>query len=155
MKKVLLSSLVVLMGLLLLGSANAPAQKMKGKGEKVMWTADEIKWDTLKNAPPGSGVMGCVLWGNPDKGPFGMFIKFPPGFSNALHYHSSALRVVVLKGAYIYVPEKGEEKSLGAGSYFTYPAGDRHSTKGAADSETIFFVTSTGKFDVVPVEAGK
>src|SRR5256886_8436444 len=52
-----------------------------------------------------------------------------------LHYHSSTFRAVVIKGAYIYVPETGEEKRLGAGSYFSYPALDRHSTRGAERSE--------------------
>jgi quercetin dioxygenase-like cupin family protein len=155
MKRAVLAWLMILVSMVLIDRTDAHAQKSKTKGERVMWTADEMKWDTLKSAPPGSGVMDCVLWGNLDKGPFGVLIKFPPGFTTPLHYHSSTLKAVVLKGAYIYVPEKGEEKRLGAGSYFTYPAGDRHSTHSAEDSETIFFVEGSGKFDVVPIEAKK
>src|ERR1041385_3689239 len=144
---------LVLVGLIFVAVPNALAQKkMMMKTNKVLWGAEDIKWDSLKGAPPGSGVMSALLWGNMDTGPFGAFIKFPPGFKNPLHYHSSAFKAVVLKGAYIYVPEKGEEKRLGPGSYFSYPAMDHHSTRGAEDSETVFYVESNGRFDVVPVE---
>ena len=155
MKRVLLLSLTVLIGLILVSPVNAPAQKKKMKQERVLWAGEDIKWDSLKGSPPGSGVMGAVLWGSLEKGPFGALIKFPPGFTMPLHYHSSGFKAVVIKGAYIYAPEGGEEKRLGPGSYFSYPALDRHATKGAEDSETIFFVESSGKFDVVPVEEKK
>ena len=155
MKGLLLFSVIVLIALLVASPANVLAQKKMAKGGHVAMTPEDLKWDTLKGAPPGSGVMSAALWGNPEKGPFGMFIKFPPGFTMPLHYHSSAFKAVVVKGAYIYVPEKGEEKRLGPGSYFSYPAKDRHSTKSAEDSETIFYVEGTGKFDAIPIEAGK
>ena len=154
MKRVLLFSAIVLIGLLLAIPGGAVAQKKMKEG-RVLWAAEDIKWDTLKGSPPGAGVMSALLWGNMEKGPFGALIKFPPGFKHPLHYHSSTLRAVVLKGAYIYVPEIGVEKRLGPGSYFTYPALDRHSTRGAEDSETIFFVESSGKFDVMPIEEKK
>ena len=155
MKRLLLSSLVVLTALALISPVNAQAQKKIAKGGHVAMPADDLKWDSLKGAPPGSGVMSSLLWGNPEKGPFGMFIKFPAGFTMPLHYHSSAFKAVVVKGAYIYVAENGEEKRLGSGSYFSYPAKDRHATKSAEDSETIFYVEGTGKFDAIPIEAGK
>jgi len=155
MKRAQLFSAIALIGLLLAGPGSAIAQKKKMKDGRVLWAAEDIKWDTLKGSPPGAGVMGAVLWGNMEKGPFGALIKFPSGFKHPLHYHSSTLRAVVIKGAYIYGPENGEEKRLGAGSYFSYPALDRHSTRGAEDSETIFFVESSGKFDVVPIEEKK
>jgi quercetin dioxygenase-like cupin family protein len=155
MKGPLLLFVVVLIGLFLAGPASALAQKKTPMGGHVALSADDLKWDSLKGAPPGSGVMSALLWGNPEKGPFGMFVKFPAGFKMPLHYHSSALKAVVVKGAYIYVPEKGEEKVLGPGSYYSYPAKDRHATKSAEDSETILYVEGTGKFDAIPIEAGK
>jgi hypothetical protein len=155
MKGPLLLFAAILIGLFLAGPANAQAQKKTPKGGHVAMSPDDLKWDTLKEAPPGSGVMKALLWGNMEKGPFGAFIKFPAGFKMPLHYHSSGFKAVVVKGAYVYVPEKGEEKVLGPGSYFSYPAKDRHATKSAEDSETIFYVEGTGKFDAIPIEAGK
>ncbi len=126
--------------------------KGKAKKEPVVISAEDVKWEPLKAAPPGTGVMTSVLWGNPDKGPFGIFIKFPPGYKNPLHFHNSDLKIVVVKGAYIYVPEMGEETRLGPGSYLFEPAKDHHATRGAEDSETIFYVEGPGKFDRVPIE---
>jgi hypothetical protein len=145
---------LALAGLIFMNIHNAFAQKMMKK-DKVLWAAEDIKWEPLKGSPPGSGVMTALLWGNMEKGPFGAFIKFPPGSKTPLHYHSSAFKAVVIKGAYIYDPENGEEKRLGPGSYFSYPAKDRHATNGAEDSETIFFVEGSGKFDIVPIEEKK
>lgn len=149
-----LCMVLLLVGIVVSLPHEALSQK-KMKSGKVLWAADDIKWDSLKGAPPGSGVMGSTLWGNPEKGPFGMFVKFPAGFNMPLHYHSNTLKAVVIKGAYIYVSPTGEEKPLGPGSYFVEPAMDHHGTKGAADSETIFYVESSGKFDAVPIEEKK
>jgi len=153
MRRFIILCALVLVGLIFVSVPNALAQKMKK--DKVLWAAEDIKWDSLKGAPPGSGVMSALLWGNMEKGPFGAFIKFPAGFKMPLHYHSSAFKADVVKGAYIYVPENGEEKSLGPGSYFSYPAKDRHATRSAEDSETIFYVEGNGKFDAVPIEEKK
>src|ERR1041384_1800305 len=45
------------------------------------------------------GVKKKILWGNHDKGPYGAFTKFDPGLTNALHTHTSEVRIVVLQGA--------------------------------------------------------
>ncbi len=149
MKKLSLSLAIVLIGLILLGATETFAQK-KMKKEATVWRAEDIKWDTLKGAPPGSGVMGAVLWGNLEKGPFGVLVKFPPGFKAPLHHHTSDLKMVVIKGAYIYVSESGTEKRCGPGSYVFEPSGVRHVTRGAEDSETIFYTEGNKKFDVIP-----
>lgn len=118
-----------------------------------MWAAEDIKWVSLKGAP--LGVMSATLWGNQEKGPYGALTKFPAGFKAPLHYHSSAMKIVVIKGAYIYKPEGGQEKRFGPGSYVSYPGGDRHTTRGAEDSETIFFIEQPGKFDINMIEMPK
>jgi quercetin dioxygenase-like cupin family protein len=153
MKRFSLYLALVLVGLIFFGATQAPAQK-KMKKQPILWAAEDIKWDTLKGSPPGSGVMGAVLWGNLEKGPFGVLIKFPPGFKTPLHHHSSDLKGVVIKGAYIYVSENGAEKRCGPGSYLYEPSGDRHATRGAEDSETIFYTEGNKKFDVVPEKEG-
>ena len=154
MKRFTSVTALILLGIFFVSAPNALAQKMKKK-DKTLMAAEDVKWEILKAAPPGSGVMCSVLWGNLEKGPFGAFIKFPAGFKMPLHYHSSTLKAVVVKGAYVYIPEKGEEKRMGQGSYFTYPALDRHATGSAEDSETILFVQGSGKFDAVPIEEKK
>src|SRR5712691_5939752 len=63
------------------------------------------------------GVKKTVLWGDHDTGPYGAFTKFEPGLTNPMHTHTNEVRIVVLRGAYIYKPQNGKERRVGAGSY--------------------------------------
>lgn len=101
---------------------------------------------TYKELAPGAS--GVVLWGDMDKGPYGAFTKFVPGANHALHMHTNDIRIVVLKGAYLYKPEKGEEKRVSAGQYLFIPGGDRHVSGGDAKEGGLFYQESTGKFDL-------
>ena len=62
------------------------------------------------------------------------------------------MRIVVLKGAYLYKPEKGEERRVGPGCFLEIPGGDRHASGGDAKEGALFYEESAGKFDLVPVE---
>ena len=101
---------------------------------------------TYKELAPGASAV--VLWGDMDKGPYGAFTKFVPGANFALHTHTSDLRIVVLKGAYLYKPEKGEEKRVAAGQYLFLPGGNRHVSGADAREGVVFYQEATGKFDL-------
>ncbi len=98
------------------------------------------------------GVKKKVLWGDPDKGPYGEFTKFDPGITNPLHTHSSGIRIVVLQGAYIYKPQNGKEIRVGAGSYIFVPAGDVHVSGSDPKEGALFYEESRGKFDLKLVD---
>ena len=144
--KFVLNFLMVLVGLIFIGKSEAFAQNMKKA--PVLWTAADIKWVAMPGAP--KGVMSAMLWGDQTKGAYGGFTKFPAGFKSPLHYHTNDIKMVVIKGAYTY---KG--KQYGPGSYLFIPGGDKHESGGIADSETIFFIEQSGKFDINPVESAK
>ncbi|HYQ87764.1 MAG TPA: cupin domain-containing protein [Bacteroidota bacterium] len=145
MKRFSLCVIAVLAGLMLFGSTQASAQK-KAKKSLVAWAAEDIKWEPMQGGPPG--VMSAMLWGDQTKGAYGALTKFPAGFKAPLHYHTNEMRVVVVKGAYVY---KG--KPYGPGSYLFIPGGDQHYSGGLDSSETIFFIEQPGKFDINPIEA--
>ena len=121
------------------------------KKEPVMWAAENMKWEEMKDAP---GVMSATLWGDMTKGAYGALIKFPAGSKHPLHTHSSDIKTVVLSGTFTYAPEGGEEKSYGAGSYLLIPSGSKHTTGAGADGCT-FFMEQPGKFDMKMVEMKK
>jgi quercetin dioxygenase-like cupin family protein len=98
------------------------------------------------------GVKKRILWGDHDKGPYGAFTKFDPGLTNPLHTHSSEVRIVVLKGAYIYKPRNGKEQRVGAGSYISIPSGDVHVSGADAKEGALFYEESPGKFDLKVVD---
>lgn len=105
---------------------------------------------TYKEIVPG--VSAAVVWGDLEKGPYAAFIKFVPGHRDALHTHTNTSRIVVLKGAYIYKPEKGGETRVGAGQYILIPGGDRHVTECDAKEGALFYLESDGGFDLKPAK---
>ena len=94
------------------------------------------------------GVKKKMLWGNHDKGPYGAFTKFDPGLNNPLHTHTNEVRIVVLQGAYIYKPQNGNERRVGAGSYISIPGGNVHVSQGDPKEGALFYEESPGKFDL-------
>jgi len=141
MKRLSLYIVLVLMGLMFFGTTEASAQK---KMKKVLWAAEDLKWEAMQGGAPG--VMTTMLWGDPN-GAHGGFTKFPAGFKAPLHYHTNDIKMVVIKGAYTY-----NGKKYGPGSYLSIPGGDKHESGGVEDSETIFLIQQPGKFDLNPVE---
>lgn len=98
------------------------------------------------------GASAAIVWGDMDKGPYGAFTKFVPGMSAPLHTHTNDVRIVVLKGAYLYKPENGPEQRVSAGHYIFIPGGDRHVSGSDAKEGALFYQTSSGKFDLNPVK---
>ena len=138
-------------------SSGAPqGQKpAKAASQPIFMPAADLKWTDLdpKGAP---GVQVADLWGNHTKGAFGAFLKLPAGFAVPLHTHTHAMKVVFLSGTYIQAPEGKPEVRLGPGSYMMQPGGNyRHTTACDKASECVFFVESSGAFDLKPVGTPK
>lgn len=114
--------------------------------KKVLFSGEGLRWEPLEGAPPG--VMKATIWGNTATGPYGAFVKFPKNMQAPLHNHSSEMKIVVVKGAYVYTPEGGKAQRFGPGSFVSYPGGDRHATSSDENSESLFFVEQPGKFDL-------
>ena len=120
--------------------------KAKKPAEVVYVSADKA---TYKEIIPGA--TRAVVWGDPDKGPSGAFIKFAPGFDAGMHTHTNETRTVVIKGAYLYKDEAGE-KRVGPGETIIVPGGHKHWSGGDKTDGALFYSESSGKFDVIPVK---
>ncbi|GEM_PF-4354496 len=97
----------------------------------------------------GVGATRAIVWGDADRGPYGAYTKFAPGFAAPLHYHSSDMNFMVLQGAYLYKSERGEVKRIEAGSYIFIPACEPHWCSGDEKEGVLFYDVSPGRFDVV------
>jgi quercetin dioxygenase-like cupin family protein len=107
---------------------------------------------TLAYKDLSPGASSAAVWGDPDAGAHAAFTKFVPKFEAPLHTHTNDLRIVVVKGAYVFKPEAGDEIRVTPGQYLHVPGGARHRTGSDASGETIFYQESDGKFDLNPVE---
>ena len=132
------------------------AKTAKGSGtQPIFKSAGDLKWTDLdpKGAP---GVKVVDLWGDHTKGAFGAYLKLPAGFAVPLHTHTYAMKVAFISGTYIQAPEGKAEVRLGPGSYMMQPGGKyRHTTSCDKASDCVFFVESSGAFDLKPVNPGK
>ena len=137
------------------GKASAKAAPKPAESQLVVMPAGEMKWTDLD--PAGApGVKVADLWGNHASGAFGALFKLPAGFAAPLHTHTYGMKVVIISGTYIQVPEGKAEFRLGPGSYFLQPGGNyRHTTTCDKASDCVFFVESKGTFDLKLVDAGK
>jgi anti-sigma factor ChrR (cupin superfamily) len=137
------------------GETKAKKASTSAAPKAVIMPAADLKWADLdpKGAP---GVKSADVWGDHTKGAFGGFTKFPAGFTAPLHTHTNGMKIVVISGTFIHTPEGKPEVRLGPGSYLFQPGGNyRHTTSCDKASECLFFIQSTGKFDLIPAEAAK
>ena len=108
---------------------------------------DDLAWEPL---PPGSTASIVDLWGDHAKGPYGALFRFPPGYATPVHTHTHDMRIVVLSGILLQIPEGEPALRLPAGSYLMQPGGNyRHIAGADPSSECIFFAESPGAFDLL------
>jgi quercetin dioxygenase-like cupin family protein len=117
------------------------------KAEVVYLSSDKATYTELV---PG-GATRAIVWGDPDMGPSGSFVKFAPGFDAGMHTHTNETRAVVIKGAYLYKDEAGE-KRVGPGETLIVPGGHKHWSGGDKKEGALFYNETAGKFDVNPVK---
>ena len=112
--------------------------------------AASLTWNDLD--PTGApGVKIATLWGDHQKGAFGAFLRLPPGFAVPVHTHTHDMKLVIVSGTYVQGPHGKPEFRLGPGSYLFQPGGNyRHTTGCDQASECLFFVESSGAFDLHP-----
>jgi hypothetical protein len=137
------------------GAAKAKSGPKSAASGLVVMPAGDLKWADLD--PTGApGVKIATLWGEHTKGAYGAFFKLPAGFAVPLHTHTHAIKVVIVSGTYIQVPEGKPEFRIGAGSYFLQPGGNyRHTTSCDKASDCVFFAESNGRFDLKVVDQAK
>ena len=68
-----------------------------------------------------------------------------------VHTHTNDLRIVVIKGAYLYRAD-GRETRVGPGGFLFVPGGTKHWSGGDPKDGAQFYQEGLGKFDLIPVK---
>lgn len=103
----------------------------------------------------GSPVQFALLWGSPETGPAAVMVKFPEGYREPWHTHSSTYHAVVVKGSFrSRSPEGGpeSEREFGPGSHLVQPGGVKHAELNAGAGESVAMVYFDGPVDFVPTD---
>ena len=123
--------------------------------EKITVPAADLKWEDMH---PGSPVKRSVLWGDYNKGPFGMLLKHPSGgFEEGMHTHASDYHAVLVQGTWIHTVEgdSSAPKELTPGSYVFQPAGQYHIEKFKGSEDCIVYIHQLGKADFIPFKGDR
>jgi quercetin dioxygenase-like cupin family protein len=135
---------------ILLVASLAVAQNHKVSAKKVVYvSADKAEFKAI---PRGDGkVTTAAIWGDQDKGAYGAYTKFAPGYDAGTHTHTNDVTIVVIKGAYLYKDADGE-KRVGPGDFLKVPGGHKHSSGGDKTEGALFYTQGAAKFDLIPAK---
>ncbi len=120
----------------------------KGGGSHLLAPSD-LKWKDVQEI---KGAQLAVVWGDPEKGAYAAFEKWPGGTDVGPHTHSSDIKAAVVSGTMVVKLGDEPERELPAGSWAHVVANAVHTTKCKAGADCVFYVTQPGKSDFKPVE---
>ena len=104
-----------------------------------------IAYEDLQFVPlaEGSPVQIAMLWGNPETGPAAVMVRFPEGYEEPWHSHTSTYHSVLIKGEFQKKSKNGDEvvsEVYGPGSYAVQPGSTIHSEINSCSGELVALV---------------
>lgn len=118
--------------------------------------AEHVPVENLKWFDTGIGPMrAAVAYGDMSKGPYGVFLKFPGGFSSPVHHHTADYKAVVISGTIVNSEVGQADLMMQPGSYWQQHGKNPHVTKCVSDEGCTVFLTQTDKFDFLPEKGSK
>ena len=134
----------VLLAVISVGSTAAPSAR---DDISVVMPASKLHFYQNKE-----GMTVANAWGDPATGPHSNYIRMPGRTASGLHTHSFSYYGVVISGTVANEPTAAASaRALGPGSYWYQKGGEPHVTRCVSSQECLFFVTSKGPFDYLPV----
>lgn len=130
----------------LVGTAAFAAQT----ASKVV-AADDIEWGYLNPLRGNKSPGAADLWGDRTKDTAtGMLVRFNKGFESPPHIHNITYRGIVIEGAMHNDDPSAEKMWMPAGSFWTQPAGENHTTAANGSTNLIYLEIDSGPYLVQP-----
>ena len=117
--------------------------------EKTITALEDLPFAPLAE---GSPVEIAVLWGNPESGPAAIMVRFPEGYQEPWHSHTTTYHSVLIKGSFQSRSKNADDtepSTYGPGSYAVQPGGAVHSEVNAGSGELVALVYFDGPVDFV------
>jgi len=120
--------------------------------EKSITAFEELQFSPLSEGNP---VEAAMLWGDPAIGPAAVLVRFPEGYSEPWHSHTSTYRALLIKGEFQTRSKDNSVASTdvyGPGAYMVQPGGATHSEVNAGAGEMVALVYFEGPVDFLLAE---
>lgn len=89
-------------------------------------------------------------YGHLATGKHGTFVRMPAHFVSPLHTHTGDYYGVVIEGVGVNTQPGKDDVKLPVGSYWFQRGKEKHVTKCVSDTDCLFFIVQSEKFDYVP-----
>jgi hypothetical protein len=130
---------------------------MKGMAAAKVVAAGDTEWKPLDPKAP-DGPQMAVLWGSPDKAPFGFLIKVKAGTQFPRHSHTHDYDAVVIQGEWKHTyADEADAAAVPAGSHWHQRGKQVHGDGCASTTGECIILVSypRGKRDFIPAPEQK
>ena len=104
----------------------------------------DFHWKPKETLPPGAKAAN--VYGDPTKGNYAFYGKFPAKYTVPQHWHTDDCMVAIIKGSMRIDPENAASVNIQEGGFFKLPGQMRNAAH--TPKETIFPVWGTEPFDI-------
>ena len=131
---------------------STPASAEQSTSQVV--AASNIDWGYLNPLRGDKSPAAADLWGNRTTDTAtGMLVRFKKGFESPPHIHNITYRGIVIEGQMHNDDPTAEKMWMPAGSFWTQPAGENHTTAANAETNLIYLEIDSGPYLVKPTNA--
>ena len=110
----------------------------------IVKNLQNLQWQPKKTLPPGA--MSAIVYGDPIKGNYDFYAKFPKNYTVPTHWHTFDCMVIILKGSMTIKRDKFPDTTIDQGGFFTLPGKMRYVAY--CSEECIFLVHGLNPFDI-------
>ena len=109
-----------------------------------------LAWHAKQTLPPGA--VSALAYGDPAKGHYCFYAKFPANYTVPAHWHSFTCMVVLIKGSMTIKREGMPDVSIAEGGFFTLPGKMKYVAY--TPDECVFIAYGENPFDIIYVNPG-
>ena len=127
-----------------LATAVALAASPAPAGDVVVVNPSDFHWKPKDALPPGA--TGAVVRGDPSKGDYDFFARFPAGFTVPMHTHTNDCVVIMTQGSMVIGRADKPDAVIDEGGLFVLPAELYYTAH--CEKECAFLVHGAKPFDI-------
>lgn len=113
-------------------------------GDHTSRSFDDLKWE--EGAP---GIYFAPLWGDWNKGPYGMVVKIEAGKAAPFHSHTHDYDGVTIQGTWVHTFGKNDERKLKPGSYTKQTGKEDHGDRCEGTVDCLILIHQHGPRDFI------